>query len=393
MLFCGIDFGTTNTKAVLVDAEMSLLGRVSFEVPAAGPGHPFSAQTWLDHFYKVFDYFKSIDAIRGEKVACSLTAQGGSFVFLDSKFIPISPARSWLELSSEKTAKDLESVFGKAEYYQKTGWEPKAWLMACKIKEGPAKEARFAATVPDFIHARTFGRLVGDITNAEITGLYDFGRKCWDQEILEWAGIREEQLAEICSEVKVLAEDIAIAGTRVTMVTSSHDQYAAMRGCGLDEHSLMLATGSAWVINGKSRKPIFDPDQFLFHPGRDLLPGYFGFIHSFGPVGKEYEQVLQRKESMPDFMALTGKRVGAVLEKMGNRKKVTKLWMTGGALRSSEWPGIIATTCGLKVEAVRFDELTAFGAAMFARSVGIGEDTLGGWPKGVEICAYEPECR
>jgi sugar (pentulose or hexulose) kinase len=389
MLFCGIDFGTTNTKAVLVDAEMTLLGRVSFEVPAAGPGHPLSAQTWLDHFYKVFDYFKSIGAIRGEKVACSLTTQGGSFVFLDSKFIPIFPACSWMELAGEKTAKDLESVFGKAEYYQKTGWEPHAWLMACKIKEQLIKSARFAATVPDFIHARTFGRLVGDITNAEITGLYDFGRKCWDKEILDWAGIREEQLSEVQTEVKVLAEDVSIAGIKVTMVTSSHDQYAAMRGCGLDEHSLMLATGSAWVINGKSREPIFDPDQFLFHPGRDLVPGYFGFIHSFGPVGKEYEQVLQKKESVPEFMARTGKRVGEVLEKMGNRKKISKLLMTGGAVRSREWPGVIVKTCGLAVEAVRFDELTAFGAAMFARSAVLGKGPAHTWPKEAEVCVYE----
>ncbi len=384
MLFCGIDFGTTNTKAVLTDDRMTLLDRVTLGVPS----QPFSAQTWLDHFYKIFENFQSNGMIKGETVACGLTAQGGSFVLLDSKFIPVSPACSWMEMSRPGTVEDLISEFGEREYYQKTGWEPAAWLMACKLKERLTGETKFTATVPEFIHARLFGRLVGDITNAEITGMYDFTRKSWDEEILAWAGIREEQLPEVRTELEVLAEGVSVAGVKVTMVTSSHDQYAAMRACGLDEHTLMLATGSAWVINGKSREPIFDPEHFLFHPGRDLLPEYFGYIHSFGPVGKEFEHVL-KKGTTPEFMTETGKRVRGVLEKMGLCEKVTKLLMTGGAVRSNDWPRVIAESCGLTVEAVRFDELTAFGAAMFARSTMVDDVIKNTWPREAEVCVYE----
>jgi len=388
MIYCGIDFGTTNTKAVLVDDQTTLLGRVTLEVKGSS-----NAQVWIDHINKVCEIFASSHLIRGEKVVCSLTSQGGSFVLLDKKYDPISPAFSWMELSAPETARGLEEVWGSERYYRTTGWKADRWLLACKLKERLMGEAAFVASIPEFIHARLCGRFISDITNAQISGLYDFHRCQWDRDLLAWAGVREEQLPEVRTRLEILAEGISIAGLTVDLVTSSHDQYTAMRAGRVDEHTLMLATGSAWVINGKSREPHFDPDEYSVHPGRDLLPGYFGFIRSFGAVGKEFEGVMQ-SGSVSDFMKRTAANVRKVLAKVGAGKTLTRLLMTGGALRSPEWPQTIADVCGLEVEGVRFDELTAYGAAMFARSAVAGEDSLEeGWPKGVEVCVYEPKSR
>jgi glycerol kinase len=89
-------------------------------------------------------------------------------------------------------------------------------------------------------------------------------------------------------------------------------------------------------------------------------------------------------------MAETGTRVRDILEKMGLRNTLTKLMMTGGAVRSREWPETIAKSCGLAVEAVRFDELTALGAALFARTAITGKCPQNTWPKEAEVCVYEP---
>ena len=40
--------------------------------------------------------------------------------------------------------------------------------------------------------------------------------------------------------------------------------------------------------------------------------------------------------------------------------------MTGGAAKSTIWPQIIADLCNVTVQAIVFDELTAYGAACYA---------------------------
>ena len=120
MIFCGIDIGTTNTKAILIDSEGGLLDRANITVERSDSG--VETANWYEHFCGIFDYFSSKGHFADSKVICSITAQGGSFILLDEKFNPVSRAYSWTENADENTVKDMINVLGNEQYYHKTGW-------------------------------------------------------------------------------------------------------------------------------------------------------------------------------------------------------------------------------------------------------------------------------
>ena len=81
MVFCGIDIGTTNTKAVALGGDGQVLDEVALSAPAgAGAAEAY----WYQHFSRVMDYFGAKGRFAGEQMACSVTGQGGSFVLLDN---------------------------------------------------------------------------------------------------------------------------------------------------------------------------------------------------------------------------------------------------------------------------------------------------------------------
>jgi len=429
MRFCGIDIGTTNTKGVLMDRDFNLLGKIILPACLPDDGYLVSCQSWCDSVGQVLDGFKCRDLIGNIKVVCGLATQGGSFVILDRQFQPLSPGFSWLGRCSEAMVDRIRSDFGSQTFYQKTGWAPDSWLMIGKVREwmersGVASDrVRCVSTVPDYVCTQILGRPVTDVTNAQISGLYDIEAGRWWPEILNWAHLKVNQMSQVVNRPEVVADDVDISGVSVTLTTSLHDQYAAMAACGLQNDELMLATGSAWVINGRTSKPLFDMDRFTVHPGRDLCGG-FGFITSFGGVGKDFDRLLaelgigygdldklncefdkagppampsqkerSRGEMLRRHMEELGSRVRYMLEKVGVMDGLGKLLMTGGALGSRYWPRMISNVCGVPVEGVRFDELTAYGAARFARFAVRGDWGPDGWPKGVAVSVFEPEYR
>ena len=217
MVFCGIDIGTSNTKGVLLDVDGGVLDRITIS------SQDQTAAQWYGHFRKVLDYFTANWPSAKEKIVCSITSQGGSFVLLDGSFKPIGKTYSWTGLAEQKIVQDLVESIGKERFYHITGCDANGWLMACKLKELALKDSCFAATVPDFIHSQIAGKLVTDITNAQITGLCDFEKASWSQEVLDWTGVKAESLASIAAKLEVLFEELETDWGKLSLVTSSHD--------------------------------------------------------------------------------------------------------------------------------------------------------------------------
>ena len=417
MLFCGIDIGTTNTKAIVIDEDAKPRGKVHLSGAINTRNGTFSAELWYNHFCQILEEFNSQGLMSDEKVFCSITSQGGSFTLLDGKYKPVSKVHSWMENSSEESAENMENILGKEPYYHKTGWQPDRWLTACKLKDlvtqGLIKNVKHIATVPDFIQARLTGDFVTDITNAQVTGICDYKDKRWSPNILDWIGIGQDFMPKIIAELKVIKEDVSTPVGRISLVTSSHDQYAATFAAGLQpDKSIMLGTGTAWVINGKSTEPVIDKN-YLVHPGRDLLPNQFGFIVGQGAFGAGFEKLLTNlklsKQDLPriestfapanlpkeplkfdfnngtiegDFdpatsvrryMEATASSVAYVLKKI--QPKAEKIIMTGGATQSAYWPQALANICNVSIETIDMPEFTAYGAALFAKAAVTGNST------------------
>ncbi len=403
MLYCGLDIGTTNTKAVVFDSKGALQASCS---KAAG------GVDWFHNFSAVMDLVTA-KVGKGPK-AVSISSQGGSFVFLDQDYKPISPFIIWTELAAAEYQHALGQLFGSVDYYRKTGWHPADWLAVCKIRQELEKNSelklryKYIATVPDFIHACLCCKFVTDITNAQITGLCDFQKAEYDEDILNWAGISCNNLAPVMKTMSIIADGIKTKWGDIILTTSSHDQYAAMEAAELEpDRDIMLATGTAWVFNITSRTPFFDETSFSIHPGRDIYNDKFGNIVTLGPIGKEFDELLNKhnidheklseieaeflnmrqyeepifsekwqkysvssKESskaIRDYMSYTASIVAFFSERLEVSSQSGRILMTGGAAKSRFWPQVIADMTGRDVELIDFMELTALGAARYCQ--------------------------
>ena len=432
MIFCGIDIGTTNTKAVLIDSDGGLMDRISI---AAGPTDAsIGVVRWYEHFCDIFDYFTSKGHFTDSKVICSITTQGGSFVLLDEKFKPLSRAYSWTENADNDTAQNMVDALGAEHYYHLTGWEPGSWLMACKLKDLVSKKqipenTRYISTVPDFILSQLTDKFVTDITNAQLTGLCDFQKAEWDKKILNWVGIDNSFLPKIADNLSIPFDDVQTQWGKISFATGSHDQYAAMQAAGLvEDKEVMLGTGTAWIINTRTSKPVFDDRNFIAHPGRDIFKGGFGNIIATGsivkPIGRGLDELLAKfnlttkqlanmekefgrndfpkeaviadnikeanaTQAVKRYMEATGSFVAFLLEKFESEKS-GKIIMSGGAAISGFWPQVIADLCGLTVETINFPEFTAYGAALHAKSAFEGKRIGSGLLDIAKSKHYEP---
>ena len=411
MVFIGIDIGTSSTKAIILNTDGHILDTVT--IPVNLQERENRKIVWYDHFCQTLDYFKAKGYLKS-KVFCSITSQGGSFVLLDKTFTPVNRIYSWTENSHESVVKNLSETIGIKEYYHLTGWEPDGWLMSCKLKElsengqFPAT-TKYIATVPDYIYSQLLGEFHTDITTAQITGLCDFQKGKWDEKILDWVGIDVDSLPRIIKKAQVLYEEVATTWGKMSFVTSSHDQYAAMQAAGLQkDRGVLLGTGTAWVINGKTDQPVFDDYDYLAHPGCDLDEQCYGNIittsNISGALGQKFDQLLEQFKTgkdhlagienslldipVPDiplslhtvkeecekgvaikhYMEFSASQIAFILEKYPTVNKRDRMIMSGGAAASRVWPQIISDVCNVVVDAINFPEFTAYGAALYAKS-------------------------
>jgi sugar (pentulose or hexulose) kinase len=214
-------------------------------------------------------------------------------------------------------------------------------------------------------------------------------------------------LPKISARNEIIIEETEVCRVNISMTTSSHDQYAAIQAAGLNgEYDILLGTGTAWVIDGISNRPVYDWNDFVVHPGRDIINDRYGYIMTLWAIGGEFDKLLAdlnvdlRKISpqdwmkpgpIKDFMDQAASKVSFGLEKLGLKSKVEKIVMSGGAAANPYWPGAIANECGVVVKTVKFSEFTAYGAALLAAASAGFDKPKNSWPGGIEVVTFKPE--
>jgi sugar (pentulose or hexulose) kinase len=231
------------------------------------------------------------------------------------------------------------------------------------------------------------------------------------------------------ARLRIVGESVRTPWGRLTLVSGSHDQYAAMEAAGLaKDASVMLGTGTAWVLNGRTGQPLFDDRHFLIHPGRDLHPDGHGFIVTLWQIGAGFDRLLRRLGVTPTqiedglvaldmpheavsadvdlgvvepagdaplsvrrYMEWAGSVVAHALDRCGFARSLEKIVVTGGAMKSRFWPQIIADLCGLTVEAVDYPHFTAYGAALHAREAVLGPAGPHDFPRAATVRSYAPQ--
>lgn len=303
-----------------------------------------------------------------------------------------------------------------------------AWLK--QNDPGLFTAARRWLSVNDWLAFRLTGEYGTNPSNAGGMQLVDIHTGGWSPALCELAGITLEQLSPIGPAGGVIgwitpeagATTGLAAGTPV--INGGHDQVCAALGLGLDTGKVFLSCGTAWVISGITTTPEVD----LLPPALSLnfhaLPDKWVLSQSLGGLGAALEWWLNQAycgltaherygvlddelaETQPGcdglfFVPISGghvepatpRRGGFAGLQLGHKRAdmaraimesaayelrwaldgivragipIERLWMVGGAARSSVWPAVLADVSGIPVLLPDYDNWPALGAAILA---------------------------
>ena len=195
----GLDVGTTCTKALLADEQGHVItvGSSSYPLISSGSHIEQNAQDWIEASVQAIrQVIQGIDAT--QVMGLSLSTQGGSTVAVDEKGEFIGNSITWMDTRSEAEAAELEAQLGGEYVYHATGWKINPALDAAKIcymkKQPTYEKARMYLSTLEVLNCFLTGNIVLDPTNAAMRQLYNIEQNRWDEKLLEFAGLKEEEL-------------------------------------------------------------------------------------------------------------------------------------------------------------------------------------------------------
>ena len=305
-MFLGLDLGTSNIKALVVDHDGAVIGAGSvllerYVTPDGGVEQDID-EIWDATQAAIRSATTRIDP--ASILAVGVSSQGGALQLLDDHDRPIARVISWLD--GRGGPFDLRTVEQLGEDYLAEHLGANTSSMALgqliRLKElDPElmKAAKRIGFVGDVIVGRICGRRAHDPTSMSIGMLYNPSLGRADPEILDLLSLSEQQLPDLLAATTPagrLTEEAADCTGLVQGIPVSpavHDQYAASVGAGsVHEGDVCFGTGTAWVLvanTAKLSRPVAPSTFVCPHP----VDGLFGQLLSMGNGGSALDWVLK----------------------------------------------------------------------------------------------------
>ena len=304
-MLLGLDLGTTNVKAVAVDAG----GRVvadgcapvqRFHTPDGGVEQDIE-EIWDAVVHAVRPVVAQVDDPTRIR-AIGISSQGGALQLLGAGQKPVGRVISWLDGRGKPFNDRLTHELGEDFFTEHLGRTPSAITPGQVLRlqqQTPEWSSAVAGIgyVGDVVVGRLCGRRAHDATSLSIAMLYNPSLGRADPAVLRRLQIREEQLPDLLpatTPAGALRDKAAREmGLRAGIPVSAaiHDQYAASLGAGsVEEGDVCLGTGTAWVLVANTSRPTRPVTRGAFvccHP----VPGLFGQMLSMNNGGSAIEWV------------------------------------------------------------------------------------------------------
>ena len=260
----GIDQGTTQTTAVIVDELGEMVEKNSAQLPAR-----FPQPGWVEQ--------DPLDIVRTVKEACAplldkydITAvgfdnQGETFILWDQDTgEPVTPAIVWQDTRGESVCKALAPKVGSNWLRQKTGLLLDSYFSAPKLKwvfenhpeireQAHTGKLKFGTTETWVIWSLTNGKYhVTDPSTASRTLLFDVNCFEWDDDLLSLFDIPRSMLPDVRSSAGLIGDMDFGNGKPLPLHALLVDQQAALFGqaCfNAGEMKCSFGTGSFLLMN------------------------------------------------------------------------------------------------------------------------------------------------
>jgi sugar (pentulose or hexulose) kinase len=295
-LLLTFDIGTTALKVGLFDVSGRVLAISTQEYELIAPRSGW-AELPVERYWEacVAGTRECLQGHDGQQVrAIGFSSQGQTFVPLDEKFRPLRNAIVWLDVRAADQAERIKAHFG--------GREREAAIGVIPIASGPKmlwlrenepevfERTAYYMMPPDYITWRLTGQRVGDPCDLGSTAMMDRHTRRWWPPMLDFIGVREEQLPRIGVAGEPVGRLLPEAARELDLspeavcVVGANDQTAGMIGTGNVRPGVISATiGTALAIMATTDGYMEDPTGCVM-TGYHAVPGK-GMVLSFTQTG------------------------------------------------------------------------------------------------------------
>ena len=211
---------------------------------------------------------------KGEIKAIGISAQGETFVPIDTNNKPLRNAIVWLDNRAQEEADVLSKEFDEsARSFKITGqvkivptWPAAKILWIRRNEPDVFRKAAKYLLVEDYLIYRMTGKCVAEGSLLCSTMYWNINTRKWWDEMLDRLEITPDQLPEIRGSGEAVGELLASAASelglssKTVVSTGALDQAAGATGVGNIKPGLFSEnTGAALAICAPLDKPIFDP--------------------------------------------------------------------------------------------------------------------------------------
>jgi xylulokinase len=283
----GIDLGTSGCKLAVLDEDGRFVASASHEV------HPVAAADgtveqdpgdWYEAVLACLRQLQADDVDLGAISAVGVTGQMQGITLVDAACRPIRRSILWNDIRGEEEIVEFQRRVG--DRAEETMGVPLArsqtvakilWLQAHEA-EVWARTFKFMHA-PNFVIARLTGAMTADTNNLALTGLNDFVRNDWSQELLDLAAVEPSKVPELrpCFEPAgtLTAQAASETGLRagITGMPAGGDSAAESHSAALaGSDRMLIRLGTAGAMTRVVPFETLDPHRR--RGMRDVLPDH-----------------------------------------------------------------------------------------------------------------------
>ncbi len=267
-LVIAVDSSTTSTKAIIVDADGTVVADGRSDLGTQTPRVDFYEQdatdwwrTTNDAITQAVESLSQADRGRISHVCC--TVQRQSFALVDESGTPLRPGILWLDGRAAEQVRRL----GSEELHVLSGFQPDVTPSFYKIAwlRDHEPEVLDSAHKVVGVHAYLVHAMTGEWKDsrgtADSLGLFDMSKQDWSPKLLELVGLQPQQLCELVDAGSVIAPisaEISQAwglDQEIQLVGSCGDGQAAALGAGCigpDQAYLNMGTALVAGVHSES---------------------------------------------------------------------------------------------------------------------------------------------
>jgi gluconokinase len=280
-MIVGIDIGTTNIKAVLLDEYGKALARFDRQTRTFSPQPGWQEQLPEEIWKRVKSVLQeathAATTLEQEVQAVVLSAAMHGLIAVDEDGNCLTSVWLWSDLRAMDVASELHNTPLGQQLYQATGVPVHPMSPMCKMawmrRHQPAVFAstQYFLDLKSYIWYKLTGYFQVDVSCAAATGLKGVEGMQWHPEALDFAGIEAAQLPQqtpITHQGKIVASEVLEGNTwlhQVPLVMGASDGVMAALGSRLAAPGdLAVTIGTSAAIRGLSSQPVLDADMRTF---------------------------------------------------------------------------------------------------------------------------------